>query len=79
MVDRYDGITILPELATLDLTTIQKKHIRNCKHPAPVREVSLVTHRSFIKQKLIYALEEEILKNIPQKIRENKKRTVIPV
>lgn len=79
MVERYDGITILPELATLDLTAMQKKHLRFFKHPAPVREVSLVTHRSYIKQKLIQALQQEIMNGIPQKIKENKKRIVVPV
>jgi len=79
MVDINDGITILPELATLDMTVHQQNHLRYFKSPAPVREVSIVTHRDFVKRKLIELLKKEILAAVPDKLRKNKKVAVIPV
>lgn len=79
MVDLNDGITILPELATLDMTAHQQNHLRYFKSPAPVREVSIVTHRDFVKRKLIELLKKEILASVPDKLRKNKKVAIIPV
>jgi LysR family hydrogen peroxide-inducible transcriptional activator len=79
MVDLNDGITILPELATLDLTARQRQLIRHFKRPAPMREVSLVVHRDFVKQRLVQALHQEILLSIPEKVRQNKNGNVIPI
>ncbi len=79
MVETNDGITIIPELATMDMTTRQQKHLRYFKSPAPVREVSIATHRNYVKQRLIQVLKEEILLSIPDKMEKNKRRKVIPV
>jgi LysR family hydrogen peroxide-inducible transcriptional activator len=79
MVELNDGITILPELATLDLTTKQQQLIRHFKRPAPTREVSLVVHRDFVKQRLVQALHQEILRSIPDKVRQNKNQNVVPI
>ncbi len=65
MVDINGGITILPELALRDLSKAQEKNIRYFKTPAPVREVSIVTYRYFVKYNLIDALRKEILSKIP--------------
>ncbi|NCI51548.1 LysR family transcriptional regulator [Sediminibacterium roseum] len=79
MVDMNDGITILPELATQGMTSRQLAQIRYFKRPAPMREVSIVVHRDFVKKRLIEILKEEILASIPQKIILNKNKYVIPV
>jgi len=79
MVDLYDGVTILPELATIDLTAEQKVHLRSFRQPVPVREVSLVVHRTFVKKRLVEAMKQEILDHIPEKIRKNKKTLIVPV
>jgi LysR family hydrogen peroxide-inducible transcriptional activator len=65
MVDLNNGVTILPELALRDLSSKQKKNIRYFKPPAPVREISIVTYRYFVKYNLIELVKKEILKNIP--------------
>src|SRR5882724_7259201 len=49
MVELNNGVTILPELATLDFSAKQMNMIRHFRAPSPVREVSLVTHRDYIK------------------------------
>jgi LysR family hydrogen peroxide-inducible transcriptional activator len=79
MVEVNNGITILPELATLDMTVEQKNHLRYFKQPAPVREVSIITHREHSKRKLIDELKKEILIAVPDKLKKNKRVTVIPI
>lgn len=79
MVELNDGITILPELATLDMNVRQRRHLRHFRSPAPMREVSIVVHRHFIKKRLIEALRQELVKVIPEKIRNNKKTHIVPV
>lgn len=79
MVEMNDGITIIPELATLDMPLKQMQLIRHFKKPSPMREVSVVVHRNFVKKRLIDVLRQEILKTVPEKIRKNKTQNVVPV
>lgn len=79
MVEMNDGITIIPELATLDMPAKQTQLIRHFKKPAPMREVSLVVHRNLVKKRLIDVLKQEILDTVPEKIRKNKTHNVVPV
>lgn len=79
MVELNDGITIIPELATLDMPLRQTQLIRHFKRPVPMREVSLVVHRNYVKEKLIEVLKEEILQKVPEKIRKNKSQYTVPV
>ncbi|MBI3137262.1 MAG: LysR family transcriptional regulator [Sphingobacteriales bacterium] len=79
MVEMNDGITILPELATLDMPPRQTQLLRPFKKPSPMREVSLVVHRNLEKKRLIDVLQQQILLTIPEKIRKNKTPNVVPV
>ncbi len=79
MVELTDGITILPELATMDLNAKQQLQLRQFKRPAPMREISLVVHRDFIKKRLIEILKKEIIAAVPDKIKKNKDSFVLPV
>ncbi len=79
MVELNDGITILPELTTLEMSSRQLKLIRHFKNPAPMREVSIVVHRDFVKKRLIEVLREEIIGTLPEKIRKNKNLNIVPV
>lgn len=79
MVELTDGITILPELATMDLNAKQQQQLRQFKRPAPMREVSLVVHRDFVKKRLIEILRNEIIAAVPDKIKKNKNSNVLPV
>ena len=44
-----------------------------------MREVSLVVHRDLIKQRLVNALKEEIIRSIPEKVRQNRNLNVVPI
>ncbi len=79
MVELNDGITVLPELALKDLSKRQLERIRHFKAPAPVREISMVTHRSFVKTRLLNALAEEIVQSIPEDMRAAKKKKVVRI
>lgn len=78
MVELNDGITILPELATMDLRASQLQLLRQFRHPSPMREVSLVVHRDFVKTKLVEIFKREIIGSIPEGIKKNKGE-VIPI
>ena len=77
MVEKHGGITILPELVLNDLTPEQLLQTRRFEAPAPVREVSLVTHRNYVKKSLIDALKQEIIAVIPKEMLNPKDRKVI--
>ncbi len=79
MVELNDGITILPELATTYFSNRQLQLIRHFRQPAPMREVSLVVHRDFIKQRLLQVLKQEIVLALPDKIKKNKNQNVVPL
>ena len=79
MVERNQGITILPELATLDFEDKHKGLIRQFASPAPVREVSLVAHKNFAKTAVLNALKKSILASLPESIKNTKPRSVIQI
>lgn len=66
MVELNEGATLLPELALKDLQENQKKMVRRFETPEPVREVSMVTHRNYVKKGLLNALLGCIKAHIPQ-------------
>ncbi|MHB1922912.1 MAG: hydrogen peroxide-inducible genes activator [Chitinophagaceae bacterium] len=78
-VEKNQGITLLPELATLDMPVSKKRMIRYFKSPAPVREVSLVTYRSFLKLRLIDNLKQEILSSLPSTLRKKNFKQVVEI
>ena len=79
IVETQHGLTLLPELSVLDMPEQKRKLVRNFQDPQPMREVSLVVHRSFLKKKLIEALQQEIIASVPEDIRTRKKEKVVPV
>ncbi len=74
MVDKSDGITILPELAVMEFTKAQMK-----LEPRPAREVSLVTHRDHLKTKPIKTLREEILAIVPKQMHKLQNKKVVEI
>ncbi len=79
MVDKSDGITILPELAVMEFTKAEMNHVKRLKEPSPAREVSLVTHRDHLKTKLIKTLKEEILTIVPKPMQKLNKKKVVEI
>lgn len=79
MVDVNNGATLLPELALTDLNSKQLSKVRHFKSPEPVREISLVTHKNFIKKRMLNALKEEILAVIPKTMKQKKRKDVVGI
>ncbi|MBX2970422.1 MAG: LysR family transcriptional regulator [Cyclobacteriaceae bacterium] len=79
MVDKSDGLTILPELAVMEFNKTQFKLVKRLKEPSPAREVSLVTHRDYIKSKLIKTLKEEILNIVPKPMQKLQSKKVVEI
>jgi LysR family hydrogen peroxide-inducible transcriptional activator len=44
-----------------------------------VREVGIATHRDFVKRKLVNAIKRSIMDNIPEKLKKNETKNVIPI
>ncbi len=66
LVESHSGITILPQMALLDLDEDRMQHVRFFKDPAPVREVAMVAHAKCPKQRLLDVLATTILNNLPK-------------
>jgi LysR family transcriptional regulator, hydrogen peroxide-inducible genes activator len=79
IVDQDDGITILPEMSILEFAPEQIDNVRYFKSPEPVREISMFTHRHFVKKKLVKTLMEEVIANVPNKMRKKDKRDVVKI
>lgn len=79
IVEQDDGITILPELAVMDMGDDQMDLVRYFKSPEPVREIGMFTHRHFVKKKLIKTLADEIVATVPNKMRKKDKRDVVKI
>lgn len=70
LVDKNFGYTLLPFLATQEMTKKEiKKKIRFFKPPVPTREVSIVYSRSYLKKSIIEALSREIFSSIPNDLK----------
>lgn len=79
LVERNAGWTILPELSIADLTEEQFDRVRYFRSPEPVREISLVTHRHFVKQGLTEALSAEIRQLVPEKMKVKTKKDIVSI
>ncbi|HEY1025984.1 MAG TPA: LysR substrate-binding domain-containing protein [Sphingobacteriaceae bacterium] len=79
MVDLNYGVTILPELSIADFNEDQLDKVRHFKSPEPVREISLVTHRNYLKKSAIAALQHEILSAVPQHMLSKNKKEIMGI
>lgn len=72
MVLQCSGYTILPQMAVDQLHSEQKKFVRPFEGAPPTREVSIVYNKNYNKQRILSALEEMIIKSVPQEFKELK-------
>jgi len=79
LVDHHKGITILPHLATLNLSKKQKEKIREFAHPKPVREISLVVNKNFHRTSILNTLRAEIENQLPDSINKSNKKRVMEI
>ncbi len=77
LVSLNKGLTLLPRLATMNETLINQNNIANLASPRPAREIGVVTHRNFAKDKLLNILEKEILKAVKPHLNRARKLQII--
>ncbi|MBW7859179.1 MAG: hydrogen peroxide-inducible genes activator, partial [Leptonema sp. (in: Bacteria)] len=75
MVDLDAGMTLLPELAAPK----NDKRVVEFQDPKPTREISLIHGPYFISQKLLKAIKELILSQIPKELKSKKDKDIIGV
>ena len=75
IIEREGGYTLIPELAAMEKpNTTQVKRFSKIK---PLREVSLVFTRKYVKTKLIDVLEEFIASSVPEHFHRSERGTVV--
>jgi len=79
LVDHHQGITIIPRLAELNLRPTQRKNVREFANPKPVREISLVVTTDFPRKKLLEHLRAEIIKAVPEEMRNPKQKKLTEI
>lgn len=77
IIDKEGGYTLIPELASLELSDSIKQQVKRFTNSSPLREVSLITTRQFAKTKLIDLLEESIVKSIPARLLDKDRGIVV--
>ena len=77
IIDKEGGITLIPELAALEMSTERSKHVRAFDDMTPLREVSLVYSRYFAKNKLVELLWREIVASMPQNLLNRERGTIV--
>lgn len=66
IVDNNTGLTIIPEMAISGLSDKQQDNVRPFKDITPVREISLVTRKDFLRERVINILIDEVKKSVPK-------------
>lgn len=80
IVDKNEGLTVIPEMALANLSEKQMKNVRPFKNSTPVREISLITRKDFLRERLIGIITDEIKSAVPDSMKdEAMKKYVIPL
>ena len=77
IVDREGGFTLIPELATQDMTEEKKKQVRSFTTYPPLREVSVIYSRHYAKQRLIDLLCEDIKRVVPPRMLKKERGKIV--
>lgn len=68
IVENGQGMTFIPELATMQLTPPQKELVRPFAIPIPTREVVMATSKAFVRQSLLDMIVGQIRNSVPEKM-----------
>lgn len=66
MVESGQGVTFIPELALSQLSESQRSLVRPFALPIPVREVVLMTTKTFVRHAVLGAVAESIRRCVPE-------------
>ncbi|MDR1516744.1 MAG: hydrogen peroxide-inducible genes activator [Dysgonamonadaceae bacterium] len=80
IVDKSEGLTVIPEMAMLKLNEAQKKNVRPFKNTTPVREISLITRKEYLREKLLKIVGDEVQSIVPKSLLDTAlKKYVVPL
>lgn len=80
MVKSGRGFTVLPFLATRNMSEGDQKLLKDFKNQVPVRDVCFVTGPHSMKKSIEKALIDQVRKNIPKELKkESSKADVLPI
>jgi LysR family transcriptional regulator, hydrogen peroxide-inducible genes activator len=71
LADNYAGMTLLPELAILDWNADKLEHVRAFSTEKPMREISIISEKTYKRKAVLKAVKNEILESLPKKIKDN--------
>jgi LysR family hydrogen peroxide-inducible transcriptional activator len=69
LVEQQYGYTLLPWLSLLDMEERKKDLVREFNAPIPKREISIIVKDTFLKEKMVNAIKDKILENIPEELK----------
>lgn len=75
IIDREGGYTLIPELAVLE--SKNRKQVKRFARIKPLREVSLIYTRKYVKTRLIELIAEFIKNSIPEHMLEKERGSVV--
>ncbi len=76
-VRKNKGLTLLPELATLEFTEMEKERLFRLQDPVPIRSIGIVTHEHFVKKGLLKVMQEKIQIKIDETLSINNEEFII--
>ncbi len=68
LVEKGSGYTFIPQMASFEMSKKRIANIREFNLPVPSREVSFITSRIFMNEKITNLLVEEIVSSIPSEL-----------
>lgn len=77
MVKSSEGFTVLPYLATQNMSTADQKLLKDFKSHVPVRDISFVTGPLSMKKSIEKALVKTILQTIPKELKKSNSKTEV--
>ena len=69
IVESKNGVTFIPELATIGIPAELEELVKPIASPTPYREISLALSRLHSKERLVQVFKETLLRNIPDRMK----------
>jgi LysR family transcriptional regulator, hydrogen peroxide-inducible genes activator len=79
LVDSNAGITIMPALAIRDYSADELESVQFFRDPVPARQISIVTYRHHLKERIVDVLKEEIQKKVAPILDEGRRFKILAV
>lgn len=79
LVDSNAGITVLPALAIRDYSEAELGSVQFFCDPVPARQISIVTYRHHLKERIVDVLKEEIQKKVAPILDESRPFKILEV